>query len=87
MRNGPSSRSHVPQSTERATETSEGAIPHLRFRGLLCPVLLATKAAPGPKPGRVLDTNWCGTPRPVVAPSGAYYYALPGGYRVDGAQG
>lgn len=83
MRNGPPSRSHVPQSTELSTETADGNIQHLRFRGLDCPVLLRVVQ---PKAGgcRLLDTNWKGLPKPMRSPAGGYWFALPGGYCVEG---
>jgi hypothetical protein len=82
MRNGPPMRTHVPQNVEHATETADGQIPHLRFRELDCPVMLRV-IEPKAGKGRVLDTNWCGMPRPMRSPAG-YWYALPGGYRVEG---
>lgn len=82
MKYGPPRRTHVPQSTELSTETADGNIQHLRFRGLDCPVLLRVVQ---PKAGgcKLLDTNWQGLPKPMRSPVG-YWYALPGGYRVDG---
>lgn len=82
MKYGPPRRAHVPRSLERSTFTADGQIPHLRFRGLDCPVMLRV-IEPKAGKGRVLDTNWCGMPRPMRSPAG-YWYALPGGYRVEG---
>ncbi len=82
MKYGPPRRTHVPQSTELSTETADGNIQHLRFRGLDCPVLLRVVQ---PKAGgcKLLDTNWQGLPKPMRSPAG-YWFALPGGYRVEG---
>lgn len=62
------------------TETAAGYVPHLSFRGLHCPVKLATVST---SRGRQVVMNWQQKPQPVRR-GRCYVYALPGGYSVEG---
>lgn len=62
------------------TLTSAGFIPHLRYRGLRCPVrvmILNTSR------GNVVATNWLQRPLPQRR-GHCYLFALPGGGSIEG---
>lgn len=61
------------------TRTSRGWIPHLAWRGLRCPVKLATVRT---HRGPVLAECPEGRPHPLMR-HGSYVFALPGGYSVS----
>jgi hypothetical protein len=63
------------------TLTSAGYIPHLKHRGIHCPVMLEVVRLP--IGGAQLYTNHNGLPYPVRT-RGGYRYALPGGGFVEG---
>jgi hypothetical protein len=62
------------------TNTAAGYVPHLNYRGLRCPVRLATVRT---ERGAVLVTTWGSLPQPVRR-RGCYLFALPGGGTIEG---